>query len=89
MQCCTHPAASPTRPCCAHAGPPLQEKGLAPKDVYFVDVGGNIGTFSLSVAAHGFSVLTFEAMFANAQTIRHSICANPGMEERVTLVNKV
>ncbi|GAB4814954.1 hypothetical protein N2152v2_002000 [Parachlorella kessleri] len=65
-----------------------EEKGLAPKDVYFVDVGGNIGTFSLSVAAHGFSVLTFEAMFANAQTIRHSICANPGMEERVTLVNK-
>ncbi len=67
----------------------LQANALKNEEVYFLDIGANIGTFSIAVAAHGFSVIAFEAMFSNQQAIRLSICANPGMEERVELIGKV
>lgn len=66
-----------------------QEKGLKHEDVYFLDIGGNIGTFSLAAAAHGFSVITFEPMLSNRMAFQLSLCSNPGLEERVTLIGKV
>ncbi len=54
-----------------------------------MDIGANIGTFTLSVAAHGFSVVAFGPMHSNAMAIRMSLCADEGMRRRVTLIQKV
>ncbi len=67
----------------------MQAQGLEQKDVILMDVGANVGTHSLAAAAHGFSVLAFEPMHVNIVAIRHSLCANPALRKRVTLVPKV
>lgn len=58
-------------------------------EVYFSDIGANIGVFTLTVAAQGFSVIAVEAMTSNANAIRHSLCANPSFLDRVYLIQKV
>jgi hypothetical protein len=66
-----------------------QDKELKPQDVYFLDIGSNLGIFTLSAAAHGFQVIAFEPMYSNQLANRLSACANPRMHRRVTLINKV
>eukprot|EP00955_Chlamydomonas_euryale_P055411 356120-Chlamydomonas_euryale.AAC.9 len=51
----------------------------------FVDVGANIGSFTIPVAAHGFRVIAFEAWSLNQQMLHGSLCMNPELTERVTL----
>ncbi|KAL4425796.1 hypothetical protein ABPG75_009812 [Micractinium tetrahymenae] len=65
-----------------------KEKGLPNNEVYFMDFGGNLGAFTLAIAAAGFRVITFEALYSNYLAIKLSICSTPHAEERVTLVNK-
>ncbi|GAB4819333.1 hypothetical protein N2152v2_006379 [Parachlorella kessleri] len=61
---------------------------LDPKDIYFLDIGANVGVYTLFMAAYGFSVIAFEPLHVNVMALRHSLCANPGLRERVTLVTK-
>jgi len=56
-------------------------------EVYFVDIGANLGTFSLGVAAAGFQVIAIEAMSVNQFALSMSLCANIGMAEAVTLLS--
>jgi FkbM family methyltransferase len=56
-------------------------------EVYFVDIGANLGTFSLGVAAAGFKVIAIEAMSVNQFALSTSLCANIGMSEAVTLLS--
>lgn len=54
----------------------------------FVDVGANIGWFSLSVAAKGYRVAAFEAMDANVRLIQQALCLNsPSIRESIKLFN--
>lgn len=92
---CGHrpPPPAPTSSPHALAVPP-QANNLRPDEVFFLDVGANLGIFTLSVAAHGFSVIGFEPMYSNWMAIRLSTCATassfiPRMDQRITLVNKV
>jgi hypothetical protein len=67
-----------------------EHHGLARSDVWMVDVGGNLGYFSMMAAAEGFSVLTFEPLAANVAALRGSLCASRGgLGARVALVPKV
>ena len=50
-----------------------------------LDIGANIGTYSLVAAAFGYTVRAFEAMPRNAQAIYQTLCWNPQLRERLTL----
>ncbi|KAG7667881.1 hypothetical protein NADE_002480 [Nannochloris sp. 'desiccata'] len=64
-----------------------REMNLDRSEVYFVDIGANLGTFSLGVAAAGFKVIAIEAMSVNQFALSMSLCANIGMSETVTLLS--
>ena len=49
----------------------------------------NVGWFTVTAAALGYSVVSFEATTPNAFAIRRSLCTNPQLQRRVALVNKV
>ena len=49
----------------------------------FLDIGANIGWFSLLFAAAGHSVIAFEPMKSNEQLLRRSLCSNAGFQQRV------
>lgn len=44
-----------------------------------LDIGANIGWFTLNTAARGFEVYAFEPMLQNYQLLSHSLCLNPWM----------
>ncbi|PNH12353.1 hypothetical protein TSOC_000719, partial [Tetrabaena socialis] len=51
----------------------------------FVDVGANVGWFSVNVAARGYRVAAFEGMATNVALVRASVCASPGLSDRLRL----
>lgn len=51
----------------------------------FLDVGANIGYFSLLAAARGYRVDAFEPMSMNVALLKLSLCANPGIAARFTI----
>jgi len=61
--------------------------GRGPYEKTYLDVGANLGYFSLMAASHGFKVSAFEAMTLNAKMINVSLCANPSLDKLVTLHN--
>ena len=71
------------------APPPPQDQALPPSDVYFVDIGANVGWFTHNVAAMGYSVVAFEPTTPNALAIRQTMCDIPLLHSRISLVNKV
>jgi FkbM family methyltransferase len=61
-------------------------KMASAEDANILDVGGNIGFFTLVAAAHGWKVFTVEAAKRNAHQIMHSAIKN-GFEHQITLFN--
>eukprot|EP01012_Entosiphon_sulcatum_P009811 TRINITY_DN15630_c0_g1_i2.p1 TRINITY_DN15630_c0_g1~~TRINITY_DN15630_c0_g1_i2.p1 ORF type:complete len:199 (-),score=30.94 TRINITY_DN15630_c0_g1_i2:416-991(-) len=53
----------------------------------FVDVGANIGWFSLFAASLGRQVIAIEPMFANVQLLNASLCLNPTLQQHIILHN--
>ncbi|WIA43697.1 hypothetical protein OEZ86_010128 [Tetradesmus obliquus] len=65
-----------------------QAAGAAPRvkqQPLFVDAGANVGSFLFSVADAGYRVAAFEGMPSNIALLRHSLCANPHLRNRVGL----
>ena len=52
----------------------------------FVDVGANLGFYSLLFAQYGYNVLVVEPMLLNRKAIETSLCMNPVLARRVTLL---
>jgi len=52
-----------------------------------LDIGANVGFYSLALANAGWSVTAFEPMAANTALIEASLCANPAFKDKIT-VNK-
>lgn len=55
--------------------------------VSFLDIGGNVGWFTVAAAAAGFPTFTFEPMSTNAWAFRTTICLNPELQSLVTFFN--
>jgi FkbM family methyltransferase len=62
------------------------KKDLPRSEVVFIDIGANLGTFSVAVAAAGFKVFAFEPMETNIAAIRYSLCANKHFINNVALI---
>jgi FkbM family methyltransferase len=56
-------------------------------DPYFLDIGGNIGMYSLSMASAGYQTFTLEPFPANYHRICRTVLRNDGFQERVNLLN--
>ena len=54
----------------------------------FLDIGANVGSYSLSAAAHGHRVLAFEPLTLNAIALRRSLCRNAALAPLLTLHEK-
>ena len=54
----------------------------------FLDIGANVGSYSLSAAAHGHRVLACEPLTLNTVALRRSLCRNAPLAPLVTLHEK-
>ena len=60
------------------------KRNLPKSQAVVMDVGANIGWFTLLLAAAGHQVIAFEPMVENEQLLRRSLCSNAGFLDRVT-----
>jgi len=52
----------------------------------FIDIGGNVGAYTMAFAKAGYDVLYVEPMAANRRVFEASMCLNPDVAARITLV---
>lgn len=52
-----------------------------------LDIGGNIGFFSVALAKAGWNVTTFEPMPQNVELLKATICENPEVASKIKLFN--
>ena len=55
-------------------------------DASLIDIGGNIGMYSLYAASYGHNAITFEPMKINQEKICQSILSNIHFQDRITLI---
>ena len=69
----------------AHAaGVHLPSSGIHP---VFLDVGAQLGFYSLAFAGRGYRVLAIEPMLHNVLAMRASACLNPALGDRIRVVH--
>lgn len=54
-------------------------------EVYFLDIGANIGWYTLAAASLGFKTLAFEPFNENLHYIEQSLLVNEGFSDLVTV----
>ena len=54
----------------------------------FLDIGANLGTYTLAVAAAGHRVIAIEPLASNTIALRRSLCRNAELAQRVLLLDK-
>ena len=64
----------------------LKKKKLDNKQIYFIDVGANIGCHSFLIGKHGYNVLSFEANKINNYILYKNFCLNKDVN--LTIINK-
>eukprot|EP00386_Alphamonas_edax_P011664 GDKI01036777.1.p1 GENE.GDKI01036777.1~~GDKI01036777.1.p1 ORF type:complete len:446 (-),score=78.64 GDKI01036777.1:50-1387(-) len=64
-----------------------QQHNLAHDQITLVDIGANIGFFTLSAAMAGFKVIAFEPNADNELLLRMGVCINE-LTDKIILVNK-
>ena len=62
------------------------ESSRLPSTGTFLDIGANLGFYSLLFAQHGYDVLAVEPMLLNRKAIAASLCANPSLAARIRLL---
>ena len=60
--------------------------GLKPKDIYVLDIGSNIGWYSLFIAKYGYNILSFEPSDLNNYILKKNYCLNK--ELNITFIKK-
>ena len=63
-----------------------KKKNLENKDIYFIDIGANIGCHSFLIGKHGYKVLSFEANKINTYILYKNYCLNKDIN--LTIINK-
>lgn len=61
----------------------IESRGQA--DPVFLDIGANLGCFSLAIAGLGYDVIAFEGMPRNLMALYSSLCATPSLLDSYTL----
>jgi len=61
-------------------------KNISNDNIYTIDIGGNVGWYTLFLAKYGYQVLSFEASVINNYILRKNFCLNPNLN--ITLINK-
>ena len=56
---------------------------FSPCRAVFLDIGANLGWYSMLFAQAGFDVIAVEAMQRNADAIRSTLCLNPRLSSKV------
>lgn len=64
-----------------------QAKAAGNPSPLFLDVGSNIGWFTLNMAARGYKVFAVDAMQRNGEILKSSLCLNPTLVPLVTFFN--
>lgn len=59
---------------------------LLPPTGVFLDVGSNLGWYSLLFAQRGYRVVAIDAMRSNVEALRATLCLHPSLQSRVTVV---
>ena len=60
-------------------------KRIGPPPALVIDVGANIGYYTLVLASRGYDVIAFEPLRNNQRLLNLSLCLNPAIAQRVTL----
>lgn len=63
-----------------------KKKNIKNEDIYFVDVGANIGWYSILLGKYGFRVISFEPTKINNYILNKNYCLNK--EINITIINK-
>ena len=63
-----------------------KEHTIPLSNVTFVDIGANVGGYTFHMADLGVQVVAVEPMPSNLQLLRRSLCRNPHLASRVTLL---
>jgi len=63
-----------------------RKKNLAEKDIYIIDVGGNVGWYTFILGKYGYRIITFEPSQINYYILSKNYCLNK--ELNITLINK-
>ena len=63
-----------------------KKKNLNNKDIYIIDIGGNIGWYTFLLGKFGYNIITFEPSRLNFYILKKNYCSNK--EVNVTLINK-
>jgi FkbM family methyltransferase len=66
--------------------PQMQGTVSLPKKGTLLDIGANIGDYTLLFASKGYNVIAVEPMTRNRQALQASICLNPQFKDRITVV---
>lgn len=60
--------------------------GVMPRNGTFLDIGANLGYYTLMFARRGYHVISVEPMTRNRKAIQSSLCLNPELRSLVTLL---
>lgn len=63
-----------------------KKRNISNSDIYILDIGANIGWFSLSLGKMGYNILSFEPSKTNYYILLKNYCLNK--ELRMTIINK-
>jgi len=66
--------------------PAMREKVSLPEKGTMLDIGANIGDYTLLFASKGYDVIAVEPMTRNREALQASLCLNPEFKERVKVV---
>lgn len=70
----------------ADMGGALKDAIPMPRNGTLLDVGGNVGFYTLLFASHGWDVVAIEALTLNRLAIETTLCLNPTLVPRITLI---
>ena len=63
-----------------------KKNNISEKDVYIMDIGGNIGWYTIILGKYGYKIITFEPNKINFYILNKNYCLNK--ELNITLINK-
>jgi FkbM family methyltransferase len=63
-----------------------KKNNISEKDIYIMDIGGNIGWYTIILGKYGYKIITFEPNKINFYILNKNYCLNK--ELNITLINK-